>query len=475
MKDRLSNRIMYREATLIFINRLFITLCLVVTTYLFAHRLPQHQYGIYQNFWTQFNTLFAISGLGIASFIFSYTPQKVVQIFKSLSKKRLGVGISLILASAIVFGLMQKNAGLSLVWTSTFLILNTLSLLSDSFLIIFKRFRIMLLINFLYFIGFVALHYYCLSQPYMDFNLLFQLLSGLSLCKVLVSFLIFKNEFGQVSNEHLSDKKHLHLWMHLFVFDLIQIFFSYSDKFIVSLLAPAATSAVYINGTYPIPFIPIIFSAVSSAALMQFNNMEDNHENQISILNRTGRALSTVVFPVFFYFLFFRNEFIVFYFSDKYLASVPIFFVSLFMLPFKAFNFTMLFRKREKGSIINKGAIVDISSLLVFVGPCYYFLGLKGIPLSFVLATLMQAGYYMIYHQKILESKWYHILPIQDWIKKIIIFGGASFFLHWLFIDFMQFSGILSLTLALTIIILIAIAFLFQELNFFSKNKFSKK
>ncbi|HRP90098.1 MAG TPA: hypothetical protein PKX92_08665 [Edaphocola sp.] len=462
---------MYKASALIFFNRLFITLGIVVTTYLFAHYLPKEQYGVYQNFWTQFNTLFAISGLGIASYIFSYSPEKIIQIIKNLTPSKLLFLFGLIVLSALIFGGMQQRVGVNWIAAGCFLVLNSLSLISDSFLILFRRFKIMLLINFIYFLGFIAIHYYWLQNYSNQFELLVLMLTVLSLLKVLASIIVMKESIQIVHQEAINQQRALRLWTHLFIFDLIQIFFSYSDKFIISLIAPATTSAVYINGTYPIPFIPIIFSAVSSAALLQFNDENESKESIVKILNRSGIALSTVVFPVFFFFVFFRNEFIVFYFSDKYFESVPIFLMSLLMLPFRAFNFTILFRKKEKGKIINLGALVDIVSLLILVGPCYYFLGLKGIPLSFVVATLIQAIFYMSHHQKILESRWYQILPLKDWLKKILVFGLVAFVLNKLLIDVLQWTPFIALLVAFVVMACIAFLFLSREINLKSRLK----
>lgn len=456
---------MYKETLLIFSNRLFVNLSLVLGTYLFAHQLPPSDFGIYQNFWTQFNTFFAVAGLGLASFIFSYTPAKVIQIFRSLTATRKSLGIGLILACALLFGGLQYKAGVHFSYAAVFLVFNTLSIFTDSFLTIFKKYKALVAINLSYFLLFTGFHLFALRQASFDFNQLLLALCGLVLLKFILSFFIISKLFRQAERQTLQNRKYLRLWTHIYLFDLVQILLIYLDKFIVSVFTATEVSVIYQNGTYPIPIIPILFTAVSSVTLMRFSADAGNEAGQAKILSDSGKALSTAVFPVFFFFLFFANEFIQFYFSDKYLASVPIFRMSLLMLPFKAFNFTLLFQRKEMGSLINKGVIIDVLTLLILVFPLYKILGLKGIPLSYALATLVQASFYIYHHKQVLAQDIGAILPLQDWTRKILIFGSISFLLHYVFSELVFLPLFWTLAISFSIIASIAAGFLYKEIR----------
>lgn len=455
---------MYKDTLLIFVNRLFVNLSIVLGTYLFAHRLQPADFGVYQNFWIQFNTFFAVAGLGLASFIFSYTPQKVVQIFKSLDVKRKSFGIGLIALCALIFGFIQHNAGVNFSYAALFLAFNTLSIFTDSFLTIFKKYSTLVAINLGYFILFTAFHVIAIRQARFEFDHLVLALCLLVFIKCVISFYYLSKLFKTGDVQELQDRKYLRLWTHIYLFDLVQILVLYLDKFIVSVFTAAEVSVIYQNGTYPIPIIPILFTAVSSVTLMRFSSERGNEASQAKILSDSGKALSTAVFPVFFFFLFFSKEFVQFYFSDKYLASVPIFRMSLLMLPFKAFNFTLLFQRKEMGSLINKGVVVDICTLLLLVFPLYQLLGLKGIPLSYALATLAQAAFYIYHHKKVLGQNISAILPLKDWARKVLIFGTLSFALHYVFTELVFLSLFWTLALSCATIALIAGGFLYKEI-----------
>ncbi|RYE00389.1 MAG: hypothetical protein EOP54_00355 [Sphingobacteriales bacterium] len=456
---------MYKDTLLIFSNRLFVNLSLVLGTYLFAHQLQPADFGGYQNFWTQFNTFFAVAGLGLASFIFSYTPVKVIQIFRALNTTRKVLGIGLIIACAFLFGGLQQKAGVSFTYSAVFLVFNTLSIFTDSFLTIFKKYKVLVAINLAYFLFFTGFHLFAIRQAQFNFDQLILSLCGLVIVKCVVSFFIIRKLFREAELQQLEDRKYLRLWTHIYLFDLVQILIIYLDKFIVSVFTVAEVSVIYQNGTYPIPIIPILFTAVSSVTLMRFSTGTGNEASQAKLLSDSGKALSTAVFPVFFFFLFFANEFIQFYFSDKYLASVPIFRMSLLMLPFKAFNFTLLFQRKEMGSLINKGVIIDVVTLLLLVFPLYKILGLKGIPLSYALATLVQAGFYIYHHKKVLTQDINAILPLKDWARKALIFGSISFVLHYVFSELVFLPLFWTLAISFSIIAIIAAGFLYKEIR----------
>src|SRR5690606_6739987 len=100
------------------------------------------------------------------------------------------------------------------------------------------------------------------------------------------------------------------LWVHIGIYDVLQRVFTWVDKFVISLLFSAGISAMYFNGTFDIPFLPLLLGAVSGAALMQMAASAKQSENKgaIIIANQAARLLSAVVFPLFFFLFLFRQE-----------------------------------------------------------------------------------------------------------------------------------------------------------------------
>ncbi len=470
MESKALNKVIYKDSFLILLNRIFISLSRILAVFIFSHQLSQSVLGVYHNFWVQFSAIFAISGLSIANFVVSYSPDKVVQIFKNLSPAKFIIGFGILAASGLLFGYLQSGSGVYFLLAFSFLIFNTISVALESVMIAFKHFKSLLLINVVYFILFVAAHLYVLQMETYSFNFLVSLLTLIAFLKVFFCVLMLKNDFSKNGNAtELLDDKYKKFWRHLYVFDMIQILMAHSDKFVVSLVMSEATSAVYQNATYVTPLLSIVFSAVSSAAILQFSEAQGDLKKQTQILNNTGKLLSVIAFPTFFFLMFFAKEFITVFYSAQYLDAVPIFRMSLLMIPLFAFNFNILLQRHEKGFVINQGMILDIVCLLIFIYPCYQWLGLKGIPLSFTLATVCQLLFYLWHNQKILQTGIANIFPLKDWAQKIVVFGSLSFGLYWMFHHWIMLPVFGTFFISATCIGIAMLVFLNKETKFLKR------
>ncbi|MGN6568908.1 MAG: lipopolysaccharide biosynthesis protein, partial [Flavipsychrobacter sp.] len=235
------------------------------------------------------------------------------------------------------------------------------------------------------------------------------------------------------------------LWLHLGLYDVLQVLFSWVDKFIMSLVLIASLSAIYYNGAMNIPFLPLILSAAGSAILIQLAsvNKEDELTETLRLLNQSARMLSCIVFPLFLFLLFFRYELFGVLLSDKYLASVPVFLVSILVLPLRAYSFTTILQNQHKGAIINIGAILDIVLACLLIYPLYRWLGLPGVALAFVITTYLQAAYYMYHTARVLQVKLPALLPYKNWLFKLIIFAITFITIHYLLVQLFKPAGVL--------------------------------
>lgn len=402
--------------------------------YLFAHKLPVTENGAYQGFWAQLNVFNAITGLGIALFAYTYAPAKLVHLFRSFSGKHLTVYFSFLMICGLLFGLLQYRNGLSLLPAGLLLILFTLNNIADTLLAVFRRATFLIGINVLYALGFFLLHIYMLEVG-SSMNALVLSLLPLSVLKLLWSAWVIIKSGATQAKERQEEASHSNLsamrklWMHLYFYDIIQVSFLWLDKFIISLLFSKEEAAVYINGSLNIPFLPLAFAAVSSAALMQLSGSRGKR-HQVTVMRNVGRLLSSMAFPLFFFLLYFRQEFIYFFFSEQYATAIPIFLCSILILPIRAYNHTIILQSRERGSIINRGAILDMVLAVLLMYPFYLWLGLPGVALSFVCSTMVQVVYYFYHSRKLLQVKGSEMLPLNNWFIKFTGFALLGFLLH---------------------------------------------
>lgn len=461
------NNAIFGNSLLIFLIRFFPSLATLTVVILFSRNLSEAEYGSYQNFWVQLLLISAIGTMGIPALLLTYSPSYLKRILTSLSPKHYS-GIALgIIATAIIFALVRTySSGSPWHISLCFFLLYTLNAITESMLIAFRQFKFLLGINLFYAVAFVWLHYGVFNTQY-DVDTLFVLLLLPGILKLLLTAIITGETLKRIpaaTMQEYTRKDIRSLWLHIGIYDIIQKIFSWVDKFAISLLFTAGISAVYFNGTFDVPFLPLLLGAVSSAALLQMSSLAKRNDNAdaIRVTNQTAKMLSAVVFPLFFFLFFFRNELFIVLLTDKYAASVPIFAITVLIVPLRAYNFTSVLQNRHKGQVINIGAILDLALALALMYPLYLVMGLAGIAASFVISSYIQGAYYLYQISKALETPVIHLLPVKNWLVKFSSSGILFFICHYLLS--MRFTLEMTLILgcfvvAATILIAVAIEF----------------
>ncbi len=418
----------FSNSVFIFLIRFFPSLANVLVLILLSRNLKTDLYGHYQYFWIQLNLLLPIACMGIHLLMVTYSPAYVLQIMARLKKQYLLFYFAAIISLGTLFSQLQANQNQLPFWIPcSFLLCYTLSTILESFIVLFRSYGNILLANFTFSLFFVLIHYYFLFHNF-NIPLLFSYLLIITVLRLLfyIGISIKKAKGIQVSTNDVPEiKKTLVFWLHLGVYDILQIAYSWLDKFIISLLLTASLSAIYFNGSMQIPFLPILLSAAGSAALIELATRNAINENEkiIALVNHSSRLMSSIVFPAFFFLLLYRHELFTLFLTHKYDAAVPVFTVSLFLLPLRAYNFTTILQNKHKGAIINIGALGDIVLSVLFLYPFYKAFGLPGVALSFVFSTYLLAAFYIYHAAKTLQVKFTSIVPFKSLAAKLIVFA----------------------------------------------------
>ena len=427
------------NAFYIFLIRFFPTLANFLVLIYFSLHLEKPQYGTYQNFWVQLIVLSTAAGVGLSVWMVSYTPAFLVQLFRSVKKYNYLLLVAWLFIVSFVFASLQSpHVALSLVLLSSFLIVYTISALFETFVIVCKKYKTMAVVNLLYAITFCYIHQYSITHSLslsVLFTHIFILLFIKLLCIFIVAFRSIKSivpTSDEINTLELTTAKKL--WMHLGFYDVLQRLFSWMDKFIISLFLTQELSAIYFNGSIDIPFLPILLGAAGSAGLMLLaqNNKKTDAEYATHLTKYSARILSAIVFPLFFFLLIYRSEIFSVVFAGRYQQAIPIFFISILVLPLRAYNFTSLLQNHSKGAIINIGAIGDILLAAILMYPLYVWLGLPGVALSYVISTYCQALYYLYHSARLVHQPISHLLPLFNWAMKLILFFFVFIVIHYL-------------------------------------------
>lgn len=428
------NKALLKSSTFIFLIRFFPTLATLLVMIFFSRALPEGEYGIYQSFWVYQFVFAAVATIGIPVASLSYNAGQLVSLFQWLQRKHwLRYSIFLLLVS-IVFTVFQfTQTSIQPLVAALFFISYTLSLLLESVLLIFKKFRRLLWVNLVYSSLFVFAHV-VVWQQHFSLSHLFACLSLFLFVKcVLLSFTLgvaFKSTETTPSFNTNEVSKH---WFNMYLYDLSQMLFKYIDKFILSLFLSSSLFAIYFNGSIDIPFLPILLGAATSAALLHITQADTSvtASKEVATILYTSKVLSCIVFPLFLFLLLFRYELFEVVFTNRYIAAVPIFAWSIVVLPLRCYGFTAILQKRQQGTLINKGAILDLVVAVALMYPMYRWMGLPGVALSFVISTYVQAGYYLFHTARLVQQPLQSLVPLAFWGKQLflsVVVIGISYF-----------------------------------------------
>ncbi len=427
----------YSNSFLIFITRFFPSLVNLAVMVYFSKRLPAEVYGNYNNFWIHLNVFYPFIFFGLHAFVTTYAPGTLLRLLKNIKFNQYLVFAGWGVALSSSFAMLQSTRLDVSFWVSFLFILGyAFTFVLESVIMAMGNFSLLIAVNVAYSLAYWLIHYSVLKDA-ASISLVFLLLLITIVLKVLV-YIVYvgikqKSREGDIEPVSAPEiAKARSLWFHLGLYDNVQNLSLWIDKFAISLLFTSGVSAVYFNGSQNIPFIPLLIGAAGNAILIQLagGNVSSEKEQTVALMNQSGRVLSCIVFPVFFFLLAYSHELFAIIFP-RYEASVPIFIASLFILPVRAYNFTTVLQRMHKGAIINKGAIGEILLAILLMYPLYMWLGLPGLALSFVVSTYLQAAYYVSQTGKLLQVSAWQLLPVSNWLVKFVVVGAVLFGLHY--------------------------------------------
>lgn len=429
---------LWNNSLMIFLIRFFPSLANLLVVILFSRNLSQESYGEYQLFWVQLYVFYPFITFGIHNLIVTYSKNTLANILSKISRKHYAIYLSFSLAVALFFGWLQYYTG-SIDFITSFLFILSFSttIITESILIVFKKFNVLISTSLIYAFLFCVVHSLVASSS-ISLSSLFKFLLILNLFRLFTNSIAILNEVKKDKEgyeEEEIDISHIKkLWLNLGIYDVTQLLSTWIDKFIIAILLTSELTAIYYNGAQNIPFLPLLVSAAGSAVLMQLAE-KSSSKSQIALpqlMLQSGKVLSSIVFPIFGFLFFYRNEIIVTVLSDKYVSSIPIFAASLLILPLKAYSFTTALQRMHRGDLINIGAITEIALACILMYPLYLFMDLPGVALSFVISTWIQAIFYLYKTAALLTVKPLTLIPLRNWILKLILvsllFYGSHYY-----------------------------------------------
>ena len=396
----------------LFTGRAMPVIVLFLITILYSRRLSYHDYGTFQSVWMYANIINVIISFGFSSVILSTNLPFLFSFIKNNRRLLTGFYISLWIAGLTVFFFFSKNFNTSQKFLLiAFIIIQNIITVAETLLIKRRGEKLSFIINFFYSLLFFGWHLYILLSHYSLANLITGV-TIISIAKLIAILMVpVKNE----NYEEVTDERHfLGHWGYLGINEVLGVISKWIDKVFLLYLLTTSDFAVFFNGAFEIPLFGLLISVAGSLMLIEFSgNISATHKIQ-QLFRESFNMLSTIVFPLFFFLFFFREEIFSVIFKDKYNASIPIFAISIFILPLRINNYSVILQCFSNGKKIMMGSLIDIIIALILMVSLYPFMGSKGIALAIVISTYCQVFYYLWHSAAILKIPVSRLLPLQN-------------------------------------------------------------
>lgn len=418
----------------IFVARLLPLLTLIIISILYSRKLSYDAYGEFQSFWIYSNILNIIIAFALPSIILA-NREIVFNYFLQKFKIKIWLWYLILFACvAAVFYISITNLSSAIkIYTLVFILLQFVTVIIDTLLIKRNQLTIYLSANIIYSAIFFGVHLYFYFALF-NLQILILWLICLLAAKSLLLFFI-KKSIPDSYNSYLH-RIFFKNWLFLGCNEIVGVIARWLDKLYVVFLLSNANFAVFVNGTIEIPLFAVLISAAETFMLTKISHNIADRQNAALVFKETFKLLSYVSFPVFFMLLISHNEAFSIIFNNKYNESVPIFLISIFIVPLRINHYTVILQCYNKTNKILAGSLMDIILALLLMTLFYPTMGVAGVALSIVVSTYFQVFYYIWESAKLIQARIRDLVPFIFLLKLLLsltIVYFCFFFLKYYF------------------------------------------
>jgi O-antigen/teichoic acid export membrane protein len=295
--------------------------------------------------------------------------------------------------------------------------------------------------NLLYAILFLAIHIFLLYYGY-SLPLLLVTLVILQIIKTLILLSSIHAEVAGLQPLNLGRQ-----WLYLGLGEVLGIIYKWLDKWLILYFLSLSQFALYFNGSYEIPIFLVLISAVGNVMIVELSKRKLQPEKVRFLYTNTALLLAAIVFPAFSFLFFYHELFFILFFGEQYRAAIPIFLITIFVLPLRITNFTALLQALRRNDIVLQGIVFDLGSAIMLMIVLYPLWGTEGIAAAFVVSTYLQAAFYLWQTARVTGLPLTTFLPFAKLSVSLIFCLAATGLSYYLFIkyflDYLLLVGVL--------------------------------
>jgi O-antigen/teichoic acid export membrane protein len=433
----------------------------LIIIFIFSRKLSLTDYGLYQSVWLYLNVISIIALFGLPSLILSSSTHNIRLWIKQNNSLFIAIAllVNLIPLFYVLFATTEYSLNIKLLIIVLSIIQN-LAIITETIAVKNKKEKMVLASNLIFSIGYLLCHLGILYSNY-SLQLILSAIIAMFLVKIILQgFLVVQRQTSKPAAVVAELGKQ---WFYLGLYDVISVVFKWLDKWVILFFISITQFAVYFNGSYEIPIFGLMLSAVGNIMLVDLSAQNSDTALKIKTLfENSSLLLAAIVFPSFCFLFFYNHEFFILIFSAKYADAIPVFVISIFVLPLRITNFTAALQVYHRNDLIVKGAVLDLCIAIVLMLVLYPLLQMKGLALAFVLSTYVQAAYYLWHTGKLINKKISYFFPVKKLFFLLLLSSVISGSCYYLFSYFMYPVNMISGITVCAILILLLLLYQYK-------------
>ncbi|ONN27129.1 hypothetical protein XJ44_04890 [Thermosipho affectus] len=418
-----------KSSSILFISKVIKTVFDIASIMLLSRLLFVSDYGIYKQLMLSSQLVISIMILGVPNSALYYLSNKrkkeyLVNLYFTL----FFLSILVIIVSPFLAMLFDMNFKVDFFRKNIFIValiysLGIFSSASENILVALNKIKSLVIYTIAptvyWFIGLLFLLFYGKYTIYMIFVLfIFRY--------VLNIVLLILPTWGEIKFEYTNLKRIkdiLIFGIPIGFSTILGMLNKNVDKLVVGYFVDNVNFAIFSNGAYEIPFSSLLTSSLFTVLIPELKRLNDlkNISSIKTLWNRAGNVMIPIMVSLASSLIFFAKPFVLFIFSEKYLASVPYFRIYQTILYFRIYVYGSIFVATKNSRIFLFNAIYS----LIFNIAMDIFLIMKIGPIGAVIATVLTTVFLVILQliniKNILKIKFSETFPWFNWIKSIIV------------------------------------------------------
>ena len=193
-------------------------------------------------------------------------------------------------------------------------------------------------------------------------------------------------------------------------------------KLFIGSMLGAAALAYYSVASYLLPAVRVVIGSVADVVFPELVRTKGNPAAALHLWQRQTVVFCALLVPAYAVLTYYAELFITTLFTDAYSPAIPVFQVYMLWLLRRCLNTDALLRTSGKTGFMLTGNGISVAINLALMVALYYWLGLIGPAIAFIISSIVLEVYYVILATLRLNLR---ITELLDWRNILRIVAAA--------------------------------------------------